>query len=104
MGDVCPAPERAQSGSLQHQFERLEGEIANVSGRPRTRVELDVVRRATEHQLRAAAERHEIWRRDRQPAAWHQYPRQLVDHGLRVEDVLDDFRGDNRLEALIAER
>src|SRR5262249_31480835 len=101
---VGPTAEWSQSRALEQQLERVESEIANVSGRARARVELDVVWRAAEHQLGAAAERHQVGRGDRQPSVRLKHPCQLVEHGLRVEDVLDHFGSDNGAEAFTFER
>ena len=81
MGHVRPAAERPQSRAPQQLLEGTEREVANVSGRARTGVELDVVRRATEDELCAAAERHQV----EQPSA--RAPRQQLPQPRRARDV-----------------
>ena len=104
MGHVRPATERPQSRPPQQLLEGTEREVANVSGRARTGVELDVVRRATEDELCAAAERHQVGCGDRQPTVRLEHAGDLVDQPLSVEDVLDDFGRHDRGEGLGSER
>lgn len=54
--------------------------------------------------MRATAERDEIRSGDGQPAAWPQDPGTFVDEGLRIEDMLDDLRSNNRCETFALKR
>src|SRR5438067_13798992 len=59
MRDIGPSTARFQASALEQSFQRVEGEVADVAGGARTCVEFDVVRRAAEQQVSAAAECHQ---------------------------------------------